>query len=230
MPRVVTFDAGQTLVELDLDFLAKRAAMCDVVVEREALAAAAPAAWRHYNAVVRAAELDHPAMWRELIAHMLAGAHATGDVAAAAAWLYDQQPKANLFRKPIAPMVALARGLAAAGTRVAVVSNSDGGVAELLAEVGLADAFEVIVDSGRVGIAKPDPRIFAIALDTLGLADVARDDCVHIGDSWEADVLGAHAAGFRAIWARSPLDVVEVVDRARDGLTLLGNVVPQWFR
>ena len=227
MPSVVTFDAGQTLVELDLDFLAKRAAICDVVVEPAALAAAAPAAWRHYNALVRAAELDHPAAWRALIAHMLAGAHATGDVAAATAWLYAQQPAANLFRKPIAPMVALARGLAAAGTRVAVVSNSEGGVAELLAEVGIADAFEVIVDSSRVGVAKPDPRIFAIALELLGVPDVARDDCVHVGDSWEADVLGAHAAGFRAIIAP---ELVEIVDRERDELVLLGRRVPQRFR
>ena len=210
--------------------------MCDVVVDPARLAAAAPAAWRHYDALVRAGQLDHAAMWRELVAHMLAGAHATGDVTAAAAWLYDQQPTANLFRRPIAPMVALARGLRREGARLAVVSNSEGGVADLLAEVGIADAFEVIVDSSRVGVAKPDPRIFDIALEMLGVPDVANFDrsaCIHIGDSWEADVLGAQAARFRTIWGRSPLaqpeaiQLVEIVDRERDALNLLGHVVPQ---
>ena len=236
MPRVVTFDAGQTLVGLDLDFLALRAARCGVVVEPTLLAAAAPAAWQHYDALVRAGQLDHAAMWRELIAHMLAGAHATGDVVAAAAWLYEQQPVANMFRKPIASMVALARALRRDGARLAVVSNSEGGVADLLAEVGIADAFEVIVDSSRVGVAKPDPRIFDIALEMLGATTLDRSECVHIGDSWEADVVGALAAGFRSLWGRSPLaqpeaiQLIEIVDRERDALNLLGHEVPRRFR
>ncbi len=197
MTRIVTFDAGQTLVELDLDFLAKRVAMCDVVVEPAALNAAAPAAWRHYDALVDAGELDHPALWRALMAHLLDGARATGDVAAAAAWLYEQQPAVNVFRKPIAGMVELARDLAHDGARVAVVANSEGGLAALMAEIGIADAFELIVDSARVGIAKPDPRIFEHVVAQLG-GDGA--DCVHVGDSWAADVQGALAAGWRAIW------------------------------
>ena len=197
MTRIVTFDAGQTLVELDLDFLAKRVAVCDVVVDATALHIAAPAAWRHYDALVDAGELDHPAMWRSLMAHLLEGAAASGDVAAAAAWLYEQQPAANLFRKPIAGMVELARELANGGARVAVVSNSEGGLAALMAEIGIANAFELIVDSTRVGIAKPDPRIFEYVVARLG-GDGA--DCVHVGDSWAADVPGALAAGWRAIW------------------------------
>jgi HAD superfamily hydrolase (TIGR01549 family) len=126
---------------------------------------------------------------------LLEGAGATGNVAAAAAWLYEQQPRVNVFRKPIAGMVELARDLARDGTRVAVVSNSEGGLAELMAEIGIADAFELIVDSARVGIAKPDPRIFEHVVAALG-----GGDCVHVGDSWAADVQGALAAGWRAIW------------------------------
>jgi FMN phosphatase YigB (HAD superfamily) len=192
MTPVITFDAGQTLVELDLDFLARRVAMCDVAVEPGALLSAAPAAWQHYDALVDAGRLDHPALWRALMAHLLAGAGARGDVAAAVDWLYDQQPAANLFRRPIAGMVELARELAGQGARVAVISNSEGGLAALLGEIGIADAFERIVDSARVGIAKPDRRIFDL---------IATDgDRVHIGDSWAADIQGALDAGWRAIW------------------------------
>ncbi|MFT3692482.1 MAG: HAD-IA family hydrolase [Kofleriaceae bacterium] len=64
-------------------------------------------------------------------------------------------------------------------------------------EVGIADAFEVILDSKRVGIEKPDPRIFELALDQLHTHEQPR---VHIGDSYTADVAGALAAGWNAIW------------------------------
>jgi len=195
--RIVTFDAGQTLIELDLDFLAKRAAVRGVLVEPEALRAAAPAAWRHYDALVDAGALDHTALWRALMAHLLAGARATGDVPAAVSWLYEQQPAVNVFRKPIAGMAELARELAAQGVRVAVLSNSEGGLAELLADIGIADAFELIVDSARVGVAKPDVRIFEHVTARFGAAAA---DCTHVGDSWSADVAGALGAGWRAIW------------------------------
>jgi putative hydrolase of the HAD superfamily len=101
----------------------------------------------------------------------------------------------NLWRRPIEDMVALARELAGAGVAVAVLSNSEGRLAELLEEIGLAAPFVEIVDSGRLGIEKPDRRIFEHAL--------ARTGCtagIHIGDSWAADVAGALGAGWRAVW------------------------------
>lgn len=196
MTTIVTFDAGQTLVELDLDFLARRVAMCDVVVDPAALRAAESAAWRHYDALVAAGRLDHPGLWRALMAELLTGAGARGDVPAAVEWLYAQQPVANLFRRPIDGMVELARELAARGARVGVLSNSEGGLAALLGEIGIADAFERIIDSARVGVSKPDPRIFELIERELGGGDTR----VHIGDSWAADVRGAIDAGWQAIW------------------------------
>src|SRR4051812_2345801 len=50
MTSVVTFDAGQTLVELDLDFLARRLGEQGLSIAPAALEAAAPAAWRRYDA------------------------------------------------------------------------------------------------------------------------------------------------------------------------------------
>jgi len=125
----------------------------------------------------------------------------TAGVAAPAphvAWLWDQQPHANLWRRPIPGMIELARELAARGARVGVLSNSEGRLAELFAEIGQADPFTAIIDSGRIGIEKPDPRIFAHALAALGGHDPTT--AIHIGDSWPADIAGARAAGWRAIW------------------------------
>lgn len=194
MRPVVTFDAGQTLIDLDLPFLARRLAERGVTVEPAALEAAAPAAWARYDALVDPAA-GHP--WRELMATLLGGAGISGAaVPELVEWLWGEQPRANLWRAEIPGMVALARELGARGAHVAVLSNSEGRLAELLAEIGIADAFAVIVDSGKLGIEKPDPRIFAHTLAALGATGAG----IHIGDSWPADVAGALGAGWRAIW------------------------------
>jgi HAD superfamily hydrolase (TIGR01549 family) len=192
---VVTFDAGQTLVELDLDMLAARLGERDLRVAASALRAASPAAWQRYDEVVAATNAQRA--WHELFAALLAGAGVTAEIAPLVEWLWREQPKRNLFRAPIADMIALARELRERGVRVGVVSNSEGALAELLAEIGVGDAFEFVADSGRLGIDKPDPRIFAVALDALG-GEPHR--AVHVGDSWPADIVGALGAGWRAVW------------------------------
>jgi len=196
---VVTFDAGQTLVELDLDFLAVRLGERDCMVSAAALAAAQDGAWRHYDALVEAG-VGHP--WQGFMTALLAEAGVgAGAIAPLVEWLWREQPANNLWRRPIAGMVELARELSARGAVVAVLSNSEGRLADLLADIGIADAFAAIVDSGRVGVDKPDPRIFAFALDAVGARPGTR--AIHVGDSWAADVLGALGAGWRAVWYRS---------------------------
>ncbi len=93
--------------------------------------------------------------------------------------------------------------LAAAGLPIAVVSNSDGTVEELLAATGLCQVgpgpgvdVAAIVDSGVVGVAKPDPRIFSFALGPLG---VAAGRALYVGDSALFDVGGARAAGLQPL-------------------------------
>ena len=49
-----------------------------------------------------------------------------------------------------------------------------------------------IIDSGAVGVAKPDPRIFEMALT---LAGTTAERAIHVGDAYQYDVLGARAAG-----------------------------------
>jgi putative hydrolase of the HAD superfamily len=191
---VITFDAGQTLIDLDLDFLSTRLAERGVAVTPERLGAATPAAWRRYDELT-AAGSPHP--WRGLMAAILTGA-GVDPVEDLVEWLWSEQPRANLWRKPMPSMVDLARELAAAGARVAVLSNSEGRLAELLEEIGVADPFAAIIDSGRLGIEKPDRRIFDHTLAALGAS--VDDRPIHIGDSYAADVEGALAAGWRAIW------------------------------
>lgn len=62
---------------------------------------------------------------------------------------------------------------------------------------GLSAAFDVVVISGQVGVAKPEPAIFAAAIDRLQLK---AEDVWHVGDSLSTDVAGAAAAGIRSVW------------------------------
>jgi putative hydrolase of the HAD superfamily len=88
------------------------------------------------------------------------------------------------------------RELRAAGARLVVVSNWDVSLHERLEETGLAVLVDAAVASAEVGHAKPDGAIFAHALELAGAPAAA---ALHAGDSPDADVAGALAAGLRAV-------------------------------
>ncbi|MBW3534664.1 MAG: HAD-IA family hydrolase [Gemmatimonadetes bacterium] len=83
-----------------------------------------------------------------------------------------------------------------AGYRLGVVSNADGRVEALLEDRGLASLVEFVLDSHVVGVSKPDPRIFRMGVERLGLP---ADEVLYVGDLYAVDVLGARAAGLRTV-------------------------------
>jgi putative hydrolase of the HAD superfamily len=101
------------------------------------------------------------------------------------------------------------RALAELGLPMGVVSNSNGTVEDDLRRVGVCYALDgdgqppegvqmgVILDSAVVGVAKPDPGIFRIALDALNVP--ADGTVLHVGDSLRYDVAGALAAGLQPV-------------------------------
>ncbi len=87
----------------------------------------------------------------------------------------------------------------------------------------IADWFEDIVVSGEHGTAKPDPKIFEIALERL---DTDRNSSVYVGNSQRYDVAGANNAGLPVIWRRDETEeeIAEAVPNAViDDLTPLNN-------
>lgn len=99
------------------------------------------------------------------------------------------------------------RRLRAAGVSLAIVSNATGEVEAALARHGICAVagasanpevpdVAVVIDSHLVGIQKPEPAIFALALEVL---DAAPERCIHVGDSVHFDVNGAIAAGLRPV-------------------------------
>jgi putative hydrolase of the HAD superfamily len=97
---------------------------------------------------------------------------------------------------------ALAR-LSEYGVRAAVVSNTvHGELSEMLSEVGICGVggdlapVVAIIDSHTIGIEKPDPRPFLMALDALG---EHATNVVHVGDSLHSDVVGALGVGMSVV-------------------------------
>jgi HAD superfamily hydrolase (TIGR01509 family) len=197
-PLAVTFDFGQTLASFDTVLASARLAERGLQVEPERLEYALPFAWQTYNDAIRQGFGGHP--WKILMRSLLECANASinaTDIEQAVDFLWDQQPIKNLWRRPIPGMIELVDDLIAAHVHVAIVSNSEGRLAELINEMGWSNRFAIVADSGKIGIQKPDRAIFAWAAERLG---VPLDRIVHIGDSFAADIEGALGAGMQAIW------------------------------
>jgi putative hydrolase of the HAD superfamily len=101
----------------------------------------------------------------------------------------------TLWRVVRPGILAALERLKSQGLKLAVISNADGNVARDAQDLGLAPFFDTIVDSHLVGVAKPDPRIFHIALKRLG---VTPEEARYAGDIYAIDMVGARAAGIEA--------------------------------
>lgn len=91
------------------------------------------------------------------------------------------------------------RAARARGERVVVVSNWDVSLRDVLGQFELAESLDGIVTSAEVGVPKPAAAIFTAA---LALAGVDAGQATHVGDSLQADVAGARAAGIEAVLIR----------------------------
>ena len=97
--------------------------------------------------------------------------------------------------------------------------------------LGIFDYIDTYTISEEVGAAKPDPRIFHVALERAG---VYADESVFIGDSWSNDVLGAQAVGIRPIWLNrqgaispdSTIEQIESFENIEKILSYIRNEIP----
>lgn len=110
--------------------------------------------------------------------------------------LWETHHADGLWGRPIPGARDALDRLRAGGKRLAVISNAEGRVEQDLEEAGFGGLFETVVDSHLVGVSKPDPRIFAIALERIG---ALAEDCLYVGDVPAFDVDGALAAGITPV-------------------------------
>jgi putative hydrolase of the HAD superfamily len=149
--------------------------------------------WRRYHTVMleRLGVQAHRAMLDRILASQFAGD----------AW----EPYPD-----VVPMLDAVRALDRVS--IGVVSDWGSNLREILAELDLDRYLDFVLPSGAVGLAKPDPAFFRVALDK---ASVDPADAVMVGDSYRADVVGAWSAGMDAVW----------LDR-REGVTITPSHEP----
>jgi putative hydrolase of the HAD superfamily len=131
--------------------------------------------------------------WRDYF-HLILG-HADVPVAEQAPMidaLWEAHQRFGLWTVPIDGAPDIVAGLKQRGLRLGVVSNAEGRVERDLDGAGYRGLFDTVVDSHVVGVEKPDPEIFRIAMSRLS-ADPATT--IHVGDVPAVDVEGARAAG-----------------------------------
>lgn len=112
--------------------------------------------------------------------------------------LAETFPRERRARHVVYPDVEPALQKVCKTYRLALLTNGAPGLQrEKLAGSGLGPYFDVVLVAGEAGVGKPDPRLFALALDRL---DVSPGEAVMVGNSLRSDVAGAQGAGIRAIW------------------------------
>lgn len=199
MIRAIFFDAGNTLIHMDYAAIAKALAEHGV---RTTASDVQHAEWRarvrldaSFTAGTSTESSDSGERYLRYLLDEV-GVRDAATVAALSAWRRGYNAPIGLWTEgePDAEAaLALAR---ARGLRTACISNSNGTVAAILEGLGLGRHLDFVIDSSQVGVEKPDPRIFRIALERAGMAAT---DAVYVGDLYSVDVLGARAAGLNAI-------------------------------
>jgi putative hydrolase of the HAD superfamily len=82
------------------------------------------------------------------------------------------------------------------GIRIGIISNWDRRLESILGGMGLGELLDVVVISSLVGYSKPHPRIFEIALEK---AELSPEEAVHVGDTFRDDIEGAQSVGIRPV-------------------------------
>ncbi|WP_019946716.1 HAD family hydrolase [Hymenobacter aerophilus] len=101
------------------------------------------------------------------------------------------------FRQPVPGALPLLQRLKTDYQIGVVTNNRTAEQEEKLEFLGLSGLVDVLVTSEAVGVLKPDPAIYHVALQRLGARPA---ETVMVGDNWVADVVGAQAVGIRPVW------------------------------
>ena len=200
-PRLeaVVCDAGGTLIRLDFEWMAEDLARHDFATDAAALRRAEVAGRRAYDASVgapvRSPGRSGPSPRGDVRAYfggMLEAAGLAEPLRPAAIDRFlAREKERGLWCRPMEGAREALDALIAMGLRLGVVSNSDGRAESHLENAGMLRGIEFVVDSHLVGIEKPDPAIFAVALGRLGTMP---ERTLFVGDIRSVDEAGARAA------------------------------------
>ena len=197
--RAVLFDAGNTLLEINYGVIVEGLRREGVEISPEVLRVAEQKARIRLDDDLRSGNSTETAeTFRRYLRYILENAEIAWNGKAEAVWgiLRAYNPPVGVWHCPIAQAPAVLARLRGQGLVLGCISNSNGSVAQGLEQAGLASSLDFILDSAIVGIEKPDPRIFQLALEKAGVRPA---EAIYIGDLYSVDVLGARQAGLAAI-------------------------------
>jgi putative hydrolase of the HAD superfamily len=204
IPTAVLLDALGTLLELERPWphLVDELGARGVVVSEDAARTAMLAEMAYYRE-----HHDEASTWpalRDLRRRCAAVIQEHLNTALPLADVEDALLAAVRFR-PYPEVPGVLATLRGRGARLAVVSNWDVSLHDVLERTQLRPLVDAVVISAELGTAKPEPAIFRAALERLGATP---GDALHVGDSFEHDVAGARDAGIEAVLvARDGADI-----------------------
>lgn len=200
--RAVLFDAGGTLVEPDPSFVERFAIICRSL--------GAPVTPTQVETVERR-------LWSEVLKPRSRVPYSSSPEASRAFWIWFygeflsalglggrddiveelyrvfSSPQTYRLFPDVRPCLEF---LQKKGMVMGIVSNWERWLPDLLEQVGIAGYFSTIIVSGEVGVEKPDPRIFRLALEQLAISP---EQVLYVGDILEADILPALEVGMTPI-------------------------------
>lgn len=230
--EAVLFDAGGTLVRLDFEWLSEILARSGVEVPAHRLRRGEVEGRRRYDASgpgpePKPGELPAPLGAhgdnRTYFAGMLVAAGVPEHLLASMGTLIaERSATARMWGRPAEGARATVDAVRAMGLRAGVVSNSDGRAEQHLRDCDVLDGIECVIDSHLVGIEKPDPAIFRLALERMGLA---AERTIYVGDIVSVDVVGARRAGV------TPVLIDPYRDYAPPGVDAIPHIsaLPAWI-
>ncbi len=221
--KAVAFDAGNTLLGMDFDFLASCLLTCGVEISAERLERAEAQARPEVSAWI--------ASGRSTESSQTFGFYLDAIVAKVSDLSPDARGRCigslvpllkppglpqRLWTRPYPRIATALSRFHEAGFQLAVVSNSDGSITEALRSARLDGFFSSIIDSAEVGVEKPAREIFEHALGVLGLPP---EQVLYVGDLYAVDIIGARSAGMPAVlvdpfgdWADLDCETVKDID------------------
>jgi putative hydrolase of the HAD superfamily len=198
MRKAALFDAGDTLLHWNVHKRQRFTWLCEqsgvaLPTDPSARLRAAQAADRFFYSQLSRPDSWTDGWWTEQVATGLAEVGLP--VALAGQIVARQRQLANLWTlDPDA--IPVLQELKARGYQIGLVSNWDGSLAATCGELGLAQYVDFIGDSAVFGQPKPSAAFFLHVLDKL---QVRPEAAFHVGDTYDADVMGAEAAGITPI-------------------------------
>ncbi len=213
--EAVVFDIGGTLLDFDRaeSYAEMKAGAAFAHEYLLKLGHAPPSGGVYRRRILR--RLGRAYVWSRLTGGELDPMHELANLHKSMGIELDSIPANELARLLYSPNKALARAhpktadtlraIQSAGMKIGLISNTvapPSGLEDHLAQEGLLEYFSVRVFSCTVGVPKPNPKIFNVALEQL---NVAPDRALYVGDKPHIDIVGARGVGmFAALRAKQP--------------------------